>query len=406
VKVLVADAFETSGLDGLKAAGCDVVYEPALADETLVNAIAASGADVLVVRSTKVTAAMLDAGRLSLVVRAGAGVNTIDMPAAAQRGIYVSNCPGKNSIAVAELAFGLMLALDRRIPDNVIDLRGGRWNKKEYSKARGLYGRTLGLIGFGSIGQEMARRARGFGMPVLVWSPRFLRDAPGALAELSADMLITTVASPEELAERSDIVSVHLALTKDTKQFVGAPVFSRMKRGAFFINTARGEIVDHAALAEAVKTRDIRVALDVFPDEPSGGTAAYTSPIVELPQVYGTHHIGASTDQAQEAIAAEAVRIIRTYKETGKVPNVVNLATRTPATHMLVVRHRDRPGVLAHVFGQLREGNLNVQETENVIFDGAEAAVARINLDGEPSPPALAAIGRHADILSLHVVKI
>jgi len=210
------------------------------------------------------------------------------MPAAARRGIYVSNCPGKNSIAVAELAFGLMLALDRRIPDNVIDLRGGRWNKKEYSKARGLFGRTLGLIGFGSIGQEMARRAKGFGMPVLVWSPRFLRNAEAALAELSADMLITTVASPEELAERSDIVSVHLALTKDTKQFVGASIFSRMKRGAFFINTARGELVDHAALAEAVKTRDIRVALDVFPDEPSGGTAAYTAPIVELPQVYGT----------------------------------------------------------------------------------------------------------------------
>ena len=406
MRVLVADAFETSGLDGLKAAGCDVVYEPALADEALVNAIAASAADVLVVRSTQVTAAMLDAGRLSLVVRAGAGVNTIDMPAAAKRGIYVSNCPGKNSIAVAELAFGLMLALDRRIPDNVIDLRGGRWNKKEYSKARGLFGRTLGLIGFGSIGQEMARRAKGFGMPVLVWSPRFQRAPETALAELSADMLITTVASPEELAERSDIVSVHLALTKDTKQFVGASIFSRMKRGAFFINTARGELVDHAALAEAVKTREIRAALDVFPDEPSGGTASYTSPIAGLPQVYGTHHIGASTDQAQEAIAAEAVRVIRTYKETGKVPNVVNLATRTPATHMLVVRHCDRPGVLAHVFGQLREGNLNVQETENVIFDGAEAAVARINLDGEPPAPLLAAIGRHADILSLHVVKI
>ena len=406
MKVLVADAFEISGLDGLKAAGCDVVYEPALADDALVSAIAASGADVLVVRSTKVTAPMLDAGRLSLVVRAGAGVNTIDMPAAARRGIYVSNCPGKNSIAVAELAFGLMLALDRRIPDNVTDLRGGRWNKKEYSKARGLFGRTLGLIGFGSIGQEMARRAKGFGMPVLVWSPRFLRNAETALAELSADMLITTVASPEELAERSDIVSVHLALTGDTKQFVNAGIFNRMKRGAFFINTARGELVDHAALAEAVKTRDLRVALDVFPDEPAGGTAAYATPIAQLPQVYGTHHIGASTDQAQEAIAAEAVRVIRTYKETGKVPNVVNLATRTPATHMLVVRHRDRPGVLAHVFGELREGNLNAQETENVIFDGAEAAVARINLDMEPPEPLLAAIGRHADILSLHVVKI
>ena len=114
--------------------------------------------------------------------------------------------------------------------------------------------------------------------------------------------------------------------------------------------------------------------------------ASFSDPSVALPGVYGTHHIGASTDQAQEAIAAETVRIVRSYKETGQVPNVVNLARRTPATHMLVVRHRDRPGVLAHVFDQLRAGNLNVQETENIVFEGAEAAVARINLDGEPSP--------------------
>ncbi|MBM3817756.1 MAG: hydroxyacid dehydrogenase [Acidimicrobiia bacterium] len=406
MKVLVADAFETSGLDGMKAAGCEVVYEPALVDDALADAIGKTGADVLVVRSTRVTAAMLDAGRLSLVVRAGAGVNTIDVAWAARRGIYVSNCPGKNSIAVAELAFGLILALDRRIPDNVADLRGGKWNKKEYSKARGLYGRTLGLIGFGSIGQEMARRAKGFGMPVLVWSPRFQRDAAAAMAELSSDMLITTVASPGELAERSDIVSVHLALTKETKGFVGASIVNRMKRGALFVNTSRGELVDHAALAEAIESNGIRAGLDVFPDEPSGGAADYRTAVAELPQVYGTHHIGASTDQAQEAIAAEAVRVIRVYKETGKVPNVVNLATRTPATCMLVVRHCDRPGVLAHVFGHLRESNLNVQETENVIFEGAEAAVARINLDAAPPAAVLQAIERHPDILSLQLVKI
>ncbi len=124
-------------------------------------------------RSTKVTAAMLDVGRLALIVRAGAGYNTIDVAAASTRGIYVSNCPGKNAIAVAELAFALILALDRRVPDNVADLRNGRWNKKEYSRARGLYGRTLGLLGYGKIGQEVAVRARAFGMPVVVWSRRF-----------------------------------------------------------------------------------------------------------------------------------------------------------------------------------------------------------------------------------------
>jgi D-3-phosphoglycerate dehydrogenase len=407
MKVLVADPFEASGLEGLRAAGCDVAYEPDLSDQALAKTIAASGAHVLVVRSTKVTAPMLDAGRLSLIVRAGAGVNTIDVDAASRRGIYVSNCPGRNSMAVAELAFGLIVALDRRIPDNVADLRAGRWNKKEYAKARGLHGRTLGLLGFGGIGQEMARRARGFGMPVLVWSPRFLRDPAAARAALAPDLDVTVVGSPQDLAERSDLVSVHLALTGETRHFIGAAFLNRMKPGSYFVNTARGELVDHAALADAVKSRGVRVALDVFPGEPVAGTASFAAPLVDQPNVYGNHHIGASTDQAQEAIAAEVVRVIRIYKDTGKVPNVVNLATRTPATHMLIVRHRDRPRVLAHVFEHLRRSSLNVQETENVIFEGAEAAVARINLDGEPSRDVMQTIERgNQDIISLHVVKI
>jgi D-3-phosphoglycerate dehydrogenase / 2-oxoglutarate reductase len=407
MKVLVADKFEHSGIDGLKAAGCEVVYQPDAVDETLANAIRTSGADVLVVRSTKVTEPMLDAGNLSLIVRAGAGVNTIDVAAASKRGIYVSNCPGKNSIAVAELAFGLILALDRRIPDNVAELRAGTWNKKEYSKARGLYGRTLGLLGFGSIGQEMARRAQAFGMPVLVWSRRFTDRGAAALADLSPDLEITVIHSPEELVERADVVSVHLALTKETRNFVGASLFNRMKTGAFFVNTARNEVVDYAALGDAVRTRSLRVALDVFAAEPSAATGPFTDPLIAQPNVYGTHHIGASTDQAQEAIAAESVRIIRTYKQTGKVPNVVNLSSKTPATHMLVVRHRDRPGVLAHVFNHLRGGNINVQETENIIFEGAEAAIARINLDGEPPAPLMKSIASgNEDILHLHLVKI
>src|SRR5262245_12801697 len=173
MKVLVADKFEKSGVEGLKAAGCEVAYEPDLKDDALTEAIRASGADVLVVRSTRVTTAMLDAGRLALIVRAGAGYNTIDVAGASTRGIYVSNCPGKNAIAVAELDFALLLSLDRRIPDNVADLRAGKWNKKEYSKARGLYGSTLGLLGIGSIGQEMVRRAAGFGVNVVLWSRRF-----------------------------------------------------------------------------------------------------------------------------------------------------------------------------------------------------------------------------------------
>jgi D-3-phosphoglycerate dehydrogenase / 2-oxoglutarate reductase len=174
-----------------------------------------------------------------------------------------------------------------------------------------------------------------------------------------------------------------------------------------FINTSRGEIVDHAALAAAVRLKGIRAGLDVFASEPAGPTGEFRDELLALPNVYGTHHIGASTDQAQDAIAAETVRIVRTYAETGKVPNVVNLATRTPATHMLVVRHRDRPGVLAHVFNHLRSGNLNVQETENIVFEGAEAAVARINLDGAPLPDLCERIrAGNGDILDLQVVRL
>lgn len=374
MKVLIADKFEESGIRGLKEIGCEIEYNPELRDEALAEAIRRSQASVLVVRSTRVTEAMLEAGRLSLVVRAGAGYNTIDVKAASARGIFVSNCPGKNSIAVAELAFGLILALDRRIADNVAELRAGRWNKKEYSQARGLYGRTIGLIGLGQIGREMIPRAKAFGLHVIGWS-RSLTP------ERAAEMGITYRQTILEVAAESDILSIHLALTPDTRGIINADIFDVMREGAYFINTSRAEIVDQAALSQAIKAKRIRVGLDVFAAEPSSSRGDFTDEIVKLPGVYGTHHIGASTDQAQEAIAAETVRIIRSFKETGKVPNVVNLSERTPATHLLVVRHRDRPGVLAHVFNEIKAANINVQEMENIVFEGAEAAIARIGLD-------------------------
>jgi D-3-phosphoglycerate dehydrogenase len=401
VKVLIADKFEQSGIDGLQAAGCEVLYQPDLEGAPLVEAIGRSAADVLVVRGTKVSAAALEAGQLALVVRAGAGYNTIDVAAASRRGIYISNCPGRNAIAVAELTFALILGLDRRVPDNVADLRAGRWNKKEYSRARGLFGRTLGLIGYGHIAAEVARRAEAFGMTVIVWSRRF---ADGHVDER---VPFTVARSPEQLAEASDVVSVHLALTPETRGFVGAAFFDRLRPGTYFINTARAEVVDQAALAHAARERGIRIGLDVFANEPASSAGAFSDPLVALPGVYGTHHIGGSTDQAQEAIAAETVRVVSAYMTTGQVPNVINLAARTPATHRLIVRHRDRPGVLAHVFDVLKTGHVNVQETENVIFEGAEAAVARISVDALPPDTLIAAIrDGNEDILDLRVVTI
>lgn len=400
MRVLIADKFEKSGRDGLQALGCDVSFLPDLKDDALTEAIREQMPDVLVVRGTKVTEPMLAAGQIKLVVRAGAGFNTIDVAAASRRGIYVSNCPGKNSIAVAELAFALILALDRRIADNVIALRRGEWNKKEFSKARGLFGRTLGLVGVGKIGAEMLPRAQAFGMRVVAWS-RSLTP------ERAAKLGVEHKESPTDVARDADIVSVHVALNSDTKAFLGAEFFAAMHEGASFINTARGEVVDQVALVQAMKTRGIRAGLDVFAGEPTSATAAFTDEIAKEANLYGTHHIGASTDQAQEAIAAETVRIVREFKETGNVPNVVNLARQTPATHRLVVRHLDRPGVLATVLDAIKSEHINVQEMENIVFEGAEAAVARINLDNAPSQATLDSLrAGSADVIELNVLEI
>jgi D-3-phosphoglycerate dehydrogenase len=400
MKILIADKFEQSGRDGLQALGCEISFQPDLKDAALVGAIAVEQPDVLVVRGTKVTEPMLAAGPLKLIVRAGAGYNTIDVAAASRRGIYVSNCPGKNSIAVAELAFALILALDRRIADNVIALRAGEWNKKEFSKARGLFGRTLGLVGLGKIGQEMIPRARAFGMPVVAWSRSLT-------AEKAEQLGVEKKETPLEVARAADVVSVHVALNPDTKMMMDAGFFNAMKDGAYFINTSRGETVDQEALVDAIHSKGIRAGLDVFAIEPTSAVADFEDPIGNQTHVYGTHHIGASTDQAQEAIAAETVRIIKSFKETGQVPNVVNLAQRTPATHRLVVRHQDRPGVLAQVLDAIKAEHINVQEMENIVFEGAEAAVARINLDKAPSSATLDRLrAGNQDIIEMNVLDI
>jgi D-3-phosphoglycerate dehydrogenase len=400
MKVLIADKFEDSGRAAMHAGGCQLDYRPGTKDQALTEAIRDTGAEVLVVRSTKVSKAMLEAGRLALVVRAGAGVNTIDVEAASARGIYVANCPGKNSVAVAELAFGLMLALDRRVPENVADLRRGVWNKAEYSKARGLYGRTLGLVGVGGIGKEMIARAQAFGMTVVAWSRRLTAERAEALGVIRKD-------SPVAVAAACDILSVHVAADLQTRNLIGEHVFAALPPGAIFINTARAEVVDQAAMVRAVQERGLRVGLDVFAGEPAGGTGEVHDAIFQLPNVIGTHHIGASTDQAQEAIAAETARIVLEYKQTGRAPNVVNLAKTSPATHLLLVRHLDRVGVLAAVFDRIKAAGINVQETENIVFEGAQAALARIHVTQAPSPETLEAIESSSpDILTLSLVPL
>ncbi|MBM4092550.1 MAG: hypothetical protein FJ276_24480 [Planctomycetes bacterium] len=392
MKVLIADKLSKTTEEALSALGAKLDVQPDLTADTLPEAI--GDAQVLVVRSTKVTATTIRAAKkLSLIVRAGAGVNTIDVKAASERGIYVTNCPGKNSAAVAELAIGLLVACDRRIVDASVDLRNGRWRKKEYGKARGLRGRTLGILGMGMIGQEVVVRARGLGMHVIAWS-RSLTE------ERAAELGVGYCATPLDLARASDAVSLHVAAAPETVNLVGRDFLAAMKPGAILVNAARGEVVDRAALLDAIRQRGLRVGLDVFADEPKEGDAAFAD--TELAQcVTATPHIGASTDEASESIADEVVRIVRTFRETGKPVNTVNMCQHSSATHSLVVRHFNRVGVLASVLDLLREEGVNVEETENTIFEGAQAACCTFLLDSPPSDKVVATLSRNENILQV-----
>ncbi|MFM2095172.1 MAG: hypothetical protein RIS70_2296 [Planctomycetota bacterium] len=398
-EIFIADAFSERHLGELRSLGCHVRYEPDLKADALPAAV--GNAKILIVRSKQVQAATLTASdQLTLVLRAGAGVNTIDVKAASARGIFVSNCPGKNSIAVAELVFALLLGIDRRIAENVLELRAHRWNKKEFSKASGLFGRTLGVIGVGAIGREVIQRAKAFGMPVLAWS----RSLSAAMAE---ELGIEHVESIDDVFRRADVVSLHVAYHPETRHLVNATRLALMKPGSILINTSRGEVVDQQALRQVVASGGLRAGLDVFDPEPTAGSGAFDDPILDLPSLYGTHHIGASTEQAQDAIADEAVRIVREYLRTGEVLNCVNLARRTPARCQLMVRHYDRVGVLAFVLDQIRRAGINAEEVENVIFEGAAAAHCRIQLGAEPDPDLLTQLRKgNADIISIELIRL
>jgi D-3-phosphoglycerate dehydrogenase len=398
MRVLFADAVAPSALEALSARGHDCVSEPTLTEDDLPGRIA--GFEALVVRSTKVTAAAIEAAdALELVVRAGAGTNTIDVDAASDVGIYVTNVPGRNAIAVAELTMGLLLALDRRIADNVADLRSGRWNKKGFSKADGLYGKTLGIVGLGEIGFAVAERAAAFGLRVLAIE----KDRDDAAEERIRTIGIDVVDSLETLVSSSDIVSIHVPATPETVGSFDARVLGLLRDGAILLNTSRGDIVDEGALLEAVETRGIRAGLDVYPDEPGSGSTEWSSKLAQHPNVVGTHHIGASTGQAQEAVADGVVTIIESYVR-GEIVDCVNLAPSRLGTHTLHVRHLDRVGVLAGIFDVLRRRDLNVEQMENRIFQGKNAAVATIDVVGDVGPDLLAALEALDHVIHVSVV--
>ncbi len=399
MRVLIADKLPSSGVRAIADLGVEVVERPDLQASDLPAALAQSAAEVLVVRSTKVTAeAFASAPRLGLVVRAGAGVNTIDIGAANRQGVFVTNCPGKNAIAVAELTLGLILALDRRIPEAVAQMRQGQWNKKRFGQAEGLHGRRLGLVGFGHIGREVASRARAFGLVVEVFDP--------ALDRATAESLDVECASDlDSMLRGVDIVSIHVPYGKATHHLIGGRELALLRDGALVVHTSRGGVVDDGALAEAVRTGRIRAALDVFENEPTASEGAFTWPI-ELSGLYATPHIGASTEQAERATAADAARIIHEYLRTGNVPSAVNLQRGRAAHFTVVVRHRDRVGVLAGILGGLREEQLNVQEMQNVVFEGQETACASISLERQPSPDLIERLRAQPDVIAVDLREI
>ena len=399
MKTLIADKFSETHIARLTQLGCEVTCKPSAAAAELPAIIGPY--KILVVRGKEVTSDTIKASNeLALVVRAGAGVNTIDIKAASARGVFVSNCPGKNSIAVAELVFALLLAIDRRIPENVAALRAHKWNKKEFSKADGVFGKTLGVLGVGQIGREVILRAQAFGLRTIAWSRSLTSERARQLGVERCEQL-------DDVFRQSDIVTLHLALKAETRKLVNATRLALMKPNAILINTARGEVIDQEALRAALQSQKLRAGLDVFDPEPAQAAGDFNDPILDLPNLYGSHHIGASTEQAQEAIAEEVIRIIRTFVGTGVVPNCVNLATRTPAKWLLRVRHFDRIGVLAFVMDQLRRADINIEEVQNVIFEGAATASCRIQLNSEPSTQLVASIrSGNPDIIDLELLRI
>lgn len=404
MRLLIADKLHPRAVEELRALPLDVIYEPEITKETLESKL--SGVGILVVRSKEVTRKAIESARtLNLIVRAGAETSTIDVKAASERGIYVSNCPGKNGAAVAELVFGMLLAIDRRIPDAVAATRGGRWERQEYGKAEGILGKTIGIAGVGAIGREVAMRAKAFGLHPIGWS-RSLTHAR------ASELGIGYCASIEELAAKSDILTLHLALNDRTRHVVGKKVFETLPKRAIFLNLARPDLVDYEAMKDAVLNRGLRVGIDVIPSEPRGKkevsadlfnltTASSTGGFL-----YGTPHIAASTDQGQLAIASETVRVIRSFLLEGTVPNVVNVTNVSTARFQMVIRMLDKVGTLANVLAVIKRHGINVEEVTNTVFDGGSASCAKLRVISRPTEACMAEIRAFEEVLHVDIVQL
>ncbi len=399
MRVLVAGSLPATCLEELQTLGVELLCQPSLTSAALPAALA--GVNVLVVRGLEVSAQSIAEGdALNLIVRAGSGTGQIDVTAASARGIYVANTPGRNASAVAELTMTLIGCLDRRIPDAHAALRAGAWEKDEFAQAQGLRGRTLGIAGLGQVGRYVASVARAYGMTVVAYGRSLT-------ATRAAELQVRHAASLVELAAQSDVLSLHMSACERTRHIVGPEVLEALPDRAILVNTADSQLIDHEALALIAPRKQLRLGLDVWPDEPDLRRASYQHPLLALSNLYGTPHIGASTDEAQQAIANEVVHVVRSFLTRGEVPNVVNISTTSWAPYQLVVRHLERTGALAHVLSVLKRHGIHVKELDNTVFEGGKAACAKLRVVTRPSDACLQEIMAfsteilHVDLVAL-----
>ncbi len=399
LRVLFADSISQDRLDPLLQMGVQCDVEPSLGIDDLPAAI--GDYQGLVVRSTKVTAETIAAAsNLQFIVRAGAGVDNIDITAASHAGVYVCNVPGRNAVAVAELTMGLLLSIDRRIADNASELRSGTWNKGVFSEADGLLGKKLAIIGLGDIGLAVARRAKSFGMTVsAVRKDHRSEDVQQKIRSIG----IRIVEDEAALLADADVISIHVPKAASTAGMVNASFLSQLKPGAILLNTSRGEVVDEAALLEALNN-GLRAGLDVYANEPKTASGSFVSAIAAHPNVVGTHHIGASTAQAQRSVADGTVETIQAFIR-GNPTNVVNIQTEPTGTATLIIKHHDQVGVLASIFVLLRAAGINVKQMENELFAGDNgAAVATIHVSEVPDSAKLDELATLPNIIGVSVV--
>jgi D-3-phosphoglycerate dehydrogenase len=313
MKVLVADELSPEGLETLRnAPGISVEVKTGLPPREL-KAILGQF-DVLAVRSaTRVTAEVLeDPGKLKLIARAGVGVDNIDVEAATRKGVLVMNTPGGNSVAVAELTIGLMLVLLRQLVPAISATKSGRWEKKRFAGGHELFRKTVGLVGYGTIGQLVAQRCMAFGTTILAFDPHPIEASRRAGAQ---------IVPLDELFRRADIVSLHLPLAETTRNLVSARLLGLMRKGSYLVNTARGGIVDEAALAAALRDGTLAgAAMDVFATEP----VPKDHPLLSLDNFLCTPHLGASTEEGQLACANQLAEQLVEYAQTGHVRHALN----------------------------------------------------------------------------------